>query len=394
MKTDRLAFVTPRYGDNILGGAETAVRTLAEILAAEGMEVEVFTSCATNLFDWRNTLPAGRETLRGVTVHRFPIVWQQQQRHVELFARILHNVKLTVDEQFEWVTTGPQSPALYRALAGRNDDFNLFFFAPYPFPMIHCAAGIAPAKSVIWPCLHDEAYAYLAPTHLMLQESRGLLFNSLPEARLAVEQLKIKHPRKHVVGIPVMPMNANGARFRQAAGLHDPYVLYAGRIEGSKNVPLLIEYFIDYKTRHPGPLKLVLMGDGPSKKLHPDLVYLGFQRPEDKADVYGAAIALCQPSLNESFSIVIMESWLAGRPVMVHCECPVTRHHVVESGGGLYFCNYEEFDAGLTRLIEDEPLNRRMGEAGRQYVVTQHGPAAVSARFHAALQDWLPEEPA
>jgi glycosyltransferase involved in cell wall biosynthesis len=389
MKTARLAFVTPRYGDNILGGAETAVRTLVELLAAQGMAVEVFTSCATDLMDWRNSAPAGQSTLRGVTVHRFPIAWQQQQRHIELFARILHNDKLSVDEQFEWMTTGPHAPALYRALAERNPDFDLFFFAPYPFPMIQCAAALAPAKSVIWPCLHDEAYAYLAPTRLMLQESRGLLFNSLPEADLAVEQLKIKHDKKHVVGIPVLPMHSNGAQSRQAAGLHDPFLLYAGRIEGSKNVPLLIEYFIEYKKRHPGPLKLALMGDGPSKKLHPDLVYLGFLPKESKADVYGAALALCQPSVNESFSIVIMESWLAGRPVMVHCDCAVTRHHVVESGGGLYFCNADEFDAGLTRLIEDSALSRRMGEAGRQYVLAQHGPDAVSARFHAALQDWL-----
>ena len=391
--TARLAFVTPRYGDHILGGAETAVRGLAELLAAQGMAVEVFASCTNNLFDWRNEVPAGCETLRGVTVNRYPVVWQDRKRHVELFARILHNEHLSVDEQFEWLATGAHSPDLYRALANRGGEFDLFFFAPYPFPLVHYAAAVNPSRSVIWPCLHDEAYAYLAPTHLMLQEGRGLLFNSLPEMELARDQLQVKHARSHVVGVSVPATKPDGARFRRTCGLQEPFLLYSGRLEGAKNLPLLIDYFAEYKANHPGPLKLVLMGDGPSKKPHPDLIYIGYQTAETKEDAFAAAIALCQPSVNESFSIVIMESWLAGRPVMVHCECPVTRHHVVESGGGLYFCNYDEFAAGLSLLIEDEALSRRMGKAGRQYVLSQHGPDAVSARFHTALQDWLIDPP-
>jgi glycosyltransferase involved in cell wall biosynthesis len=389
MKTARLAFVTPRYGDHVLGGAETAVRSLAEMLTAQGMHIEVFTSCANNLLEWRNELPAGRDISRGVAVHRYPIIWQNRKRFEELFTRILHNDRLSVDEQFEWVAAGAHSPDLYRALANRSHDFDLFFFAPYLFPVVQYAAAVQPARSVIWPCLHDEAYAYLAPTHLMLAQSCGLLFNSLPEMQLAGEQLQVNHPRGHVIGVSVPATQPDGERFRNITGIRDPFLLYSGRIEGAKNVPLLIDYFVEYKARHPGPLKLVLMGNGPDKKLHPDVLYIGFQPAGTKEDAYAAAVALCQPSVNESFSIVIMESWLAGRPVMVHCECAVTRHHVVQSGGGLYFCNYDEFDAGLTRLIEDEALSRRMGDAGRQYVLTQHGPDAVSARFHTALQDWL-----
>ncbi len=389
MDTRRLAFVTPRYGDHILGGAETAVRSLAEMLAAQQMQIEVFTSCADNLIEWRNEAPAGRETLRGVTVNRHPVIWQDRKRHQALFARILHHERLSIDEQFEWLATGAHCPTLYRDLAQRSDDFDLFFFAPYPFPLVHYAAAVNPIRSVVWPCLHDEAYAYLAPTRLMLEQSRGLLFNSQPEMAFAGEQLRVKHARGHVIGVSVPDIQPDGERFRRATGIHDPFLLYSGRLESAKNVPLLIEHFTQYKASHPGPLKLVLMGDGPCKTPHPDLVYIGFQPAETKADAFAAAVALCQPSVNESFSIVIMESWLAGRPAMVHCECAVTRHHVVQSSGGLYFCNYAEFEAGLSLLLEDERLCRRMGEAGRQYVLSQHGPHAVSARFHAAMHDWM-----
>ena len=40
----RVGFVVPRYGDDIVGGAETLVRGLAEHLAAAGSTVEVLTT--------------------------------------------------------------------------------------------------------------------------------------------------------------------------------------------------------------------------------------------------------------------------------------------------------------------------------------------------------------
>ena len=43
----KLTFVTPRYGTEVIGGAETAARMLAERLCRRSdWEVEVLTSCA------------------------------------------------------------------------------------------------------------------------------------------------------------------------------------------------------------------------------------------------------------------------------------------------------------------------------------------------------------
>ena len=56
----KLAFVTPRYGIEVIGGAETAARMLAERLCLRaGWEVEVLTSCALDHLTWENTEPAG-----------------------------------------------------------------------------------------------------------------------------------------------------------------------------------------------------------------------------------------------------------------------------------------------------------------------------------------------
>ena len=62
----KLAFVTPRYGTEVIGGAETAARMLAERLCRRpGWEVEVLTSCALDHLTWENTEPAGTRCSTG-----------------------------------------------------------------------------------------------------------------------------------------------------------------------------------------------------------------------------------------------------------------------------------------------------------------------------------------
>ncbi|HEY4946389.1 MAG TPA: hypothetical protein VII19_00720, partial [Acidimicrobiales bacterium] len=68
----RVAFVVPRYGPAIIGGAETAARVLAEhLVARKGWEVDVLTSCAEDFVTWSDVYPEGVEVINGVRVARF-----------------------------------------------------------------------------------------------------------------------------------------------------------------------------------------------------------------------------------------------------------------------------------------------------------------------------------
>lgn len=58
-----------------------------------------------------------------------------------------------------------------------------------------------------------------------------------------------------------------------------------------------------------------------------------------------------QPSKNESFSFVIMESWLCRRPVLVHEGCAVTKNFVSCCNGGLYFGNYYDFQETVKYIL-------------------------------------------
>jgi glycosyltransferase involved in cell wall biosynthesis len=138
-----------------------------------------------------------------------------------------------------------------------------------------------------------------------------------------------------------------------------------------------------------GRIRLVVIGEGPIKPpRHPAFVYLGFVSERKKATLYRGALALCQPSLRESFSITIMEAWLAGRPVLVYEDCPVTKGHVQRSKGGLRFRTYEDFAGVLDWLQAHPELAARMGKNGRHYVLSNYTWDVILDRFEKILQDW------
>ncbi len=68
-----IGIVVPRYGNEVVGGAETLARNVAERLLRQGARVTVFTTCARDPRTWRNEHPSGESLLKGVRIKRFPI---------------------------------------------------------------------------------------------------------------------------------------------------------------------------------------------------------------------------------------------------------------------------------------------------------------------------------
>ncbi len=387
----KLSIVVPRYGDEIVGGAETLARQLAEHLPRPEFDARILTTCTDNLGDGENIYPAGLARVNGVPVLRFPINHKARNasRFHELTARLINHTPLTVDEELEWIDNGVHSPELYAYLARHGPQYDFLIFVPYLYGTTFYGSTLWPERTIVWPCLHDELFAHFVQTRLMLETCRGVMFNSESELALARDKLKIRLPRPVVVGGGIDAYQANPDRFRRRWGLTAPFILYAGRIEFAKNVLELVSFFIEYKRLHPGPLKLVMMGEGSlSIPSHPDIIPIGFQSEQDKLDVYAAATLLVQPSLMESFSIVIMEAWLSGAPALVHGECDVTRRHIQRCNGGLYYIGLAEFMGALDWLVEHPAERKRMGELGRAYVLDTYSWPAVVERFRAALATW------
>ncbi|MGC9332840.1 MAG: glycosyltransferase family 4 protein, partial [Anaerolineae bacterium] len=328
----------------------------------------------------------------GLRVLRFPV--DHRRRDARLFRTLSDRANrgepLSSEEQTAWLENAAHSPELYRHLACHCDKYDLLLFLPYLSATTLYGSAIWPDKSVIWPCLHDEPYAYFSDVRSMLLSVQGLMFVSAPEQALAEEKLGVLHPAARLVGFALDEFEADDERFHRKLNVAEPFLLYSGRLDPSKNVMQLITYFLAYRQSKPDrDLKLVLAGSGPLMLPdHPDIVPVGFLRPDDLQDAYAGATILCQPSLVESFSIVLMEAWLAGTPVLVHGDCATTRYHILQSNGGLYFTSAAEFAGAMDWLLDNPQRRRVMALQGQAYVRRSFNWPATLDRFREAVSLW------
>ncbi|WP_292374020.1 glycosyltransferase family 4 protein [Methanosarcina sp. UBA411] len=369
----KLAFVTPWYG-NIPGGAESECRRTVENLKKHGVEVEILTTCVKEfLSNWStNFYKEGTYDLNGVTIRRFMVRKRDTVRFDKINYKLMRNLKISAEEEQIFMREMVNSPNLYSYISEHGTDYDYFLFIPYMFGTTYYGSRIYPEKSILIPCLHDESYAYLEIYKTMFENVKGIIFHASPEKVLANRLYNLSN-KQTVLGEGIdMNFAYEPDRFREKYGIKNDFILYAGRKEAGKNVPLLIDFFCRYKKHKKNELKLVLIGSGtikiPSENKN-DIIDLGFVPLQDKYDAYAAATFLCQPSLNESFSIVIMESWLCKSPVLVHGDCAVTKDHCIKCNGGLYFNDYYEFEGCLDFYLENPETRKIMAENGMSYVV-------------------------
>lgn len=394
------AFVVPRFGENIAGGAETLVGALASKLAARGDHVEIFTTCAKDNRTWQNEFPPGDAVEFGLPVTRFPV----DERNLDLWVRhqirLNDGIPLTLEEQLEWMENSVSSKALYAHLRTQSARFEAYFFAPYLFGTTFWGSLVCPEKSFLIPCLHDEQNAYVDVIASMFRQVRGAVFNAVPEGELACRLYGNIEGGAVGMGFEPYPeaeVKGLSAYFKE----HFSYLLYLGRKETGKNAQVLIDYFIKAKEQVPelAQLKLVIAGGGsfsdllrPAAAKRPDIIDLHHVSELDKRRLITNALVLCQPSKNESFSIVLMEAWLLNCPVLVHAGCPVTKYHVMESGGGLFFGSQSDFTAVIAELSRNAVLRKDLAEAGLAYVKENYNWDAVLQRFDKVMEGFAPRK--
>lgn len=373
----KIAFVTPWYGEYVTGGMETITRQTVGRLQQAGFDVEVLTTCIRDFHaDWStNYYRPGLESFQDVPVRRFAVQKRDKAAFDRVNAQLMQGRVVSRADEQTFLHQMFICPSLYDYIADNQNRY-LFFFVPYMFPTTYFGAQICPERSAIIPCLHDEAYAYLEIFRRVMPQVSALIFFVNAERQLSEQLYGAPSGQiRAVVGGGVDDeLHGDASEFRQKYHLGaDPFLLYVGRKESGKNVPQLLDYWRRYCQSHSSQAKLLLLGKG-EIPLPPaaNIIDLGFVSRQDKAGAYAAATALVQPSLNESFSLVLMESWLLKTPVLVHGRCLVTREHAVRANGGLYYTNYPEFAATVDYLLQHPAIARKMGQNGRRYVLENY----------------------
>lgn len=373
----RIGFVTPWYGKNIPGGAEMELRGLVTHLHQAGVDVEVLTTCVEKFAsDWnRNFYKEGLEMVDSIPVRRFRVRKRDTASFDQVNAKLMQKQPITKEEEEIYMHEMVNSPALYEHIKDHNDEYELFVFIPYMFGTTYYGILQCPEKAILIPCFHDEAYIYLDIYKRAFEHMAGVIYHAQPEYDLANQVFDLNSVEQGILGEGVdTELVFDAQRFVDKYKIKEPYILYAGRKDVGKNIYTLIKYFCEFKRRHEGnPMKLVLIGGGDVEiptEYQKEIIDLGYVDIQDKYDAYAGALTLCQPSLNESFSLVVMESWLCKRPVLVHEKCNVTRYFASEANAGLYFETYFDFEGCIEFFLDNPKIAEAMGNYGRDFVMS------------------------
>jgi glycosyltransferase involved in cell wall biosynthesis len=388
----KVAFVVPRYGTGIRGGAETGARMLAEHLVADrGHEVDVLTTCALDAITWRDELPEGTEVINGVTVRRVRSEAGRDDDFHPLWAGMREDPAHASREDMErWVDLqGPRSPALLDAVVGSDADVLAFY--PYLYYPTVRGLPLVAERAVLHPAAHEEPALHLPIYDELFARCRGFAFHSRSERTLVNERFGVATTPQVLVGLGVEEPPGGGAdteTVRATYGLGEaPYVVCIGRVDDQKGTGMLWRTFGAYKRRHPGPLRLVLVGQvvNPPEPAD-DVVVTGMIDDDDKWGLLRGARALVAPSPHESFSLTVVEALTAGVPVLVNARCGPTREHCEQSGAGLWFGDFAEFEAVVELLTTDDAVHETMRRNGRRYVAANYTWPVVLDRYCGFLE--------
>jgi glycosyltransferase involved in cell wall biosynthesis len=365
----RIAFVVPRYGPSVIGGAETAARLLAEHLVdLKDWSVDVLTTCAEDFVTWEDVYEPGEQWI-----------------HPLSGALLADPAAASLEEADRWLDLqGPMAPALAEVAAAWDGDAMVFY--PYLYwPTVRVIDEVAVA-TILHPAAHDEPALHLPIFPAVFASADALVFQTEAERHLVERVFPVASHHQLLLGLGVDdPDDAVRVEYGSAQLSpvpDDPYLMCLGRVEGRKGTLLLAAYFARYKERHPGPLRLLLAGPVvEAPPVHAEIDVLGPVSEADKWDLLAGAVALVSPSPWEAFSLVVAESWSARTPVLVHAGCAATVEHCDRSGGGLRFDGYGEFEVAVDRLISDDSLRTDLGRRGRAYVDARYRWPLVIDRY-------------
>lgn len=391
-----IVIVTPWF-DGFVGGAGSLAKGMAGELNRRGVRTIVFTTCSLSPYDswWDNHYVPGVYEIEGIETRRFP-TGEGRLRYQNIIRKMQQGSALTAEDEEDFFKYGINSGELLDALEEFVDRDSEILALPY-FHLTYSVINKFPGKISLIPCFHNESQFYWRTTEHLLRDAKRIFYNSPEEKEMTIRQYG------RVLGRKIVEGTMAGVGVELPAANHDPvpsepvlpvnYFVYAGRKEIGKNVPQLCEWFAEYARQSDTTTKLVFIGGG-DQHLLPRSDYfldLGFVPEATKRHVIRGSQGLISLSRNESFSIVIMEAWLLGVPVIVSADCAVTKAHVRRCDGGLYVESSEEFSATLNYLEQHEPVRTQLAANGRKYVSQNFSFDVVLARY---LQTFSDKEPA
>ncbi len=136
------------------------------------------------------------------------------------------------------------------------------------------------------------------------------------------------------------------------------------------------------------PANLILAGpENMPIPEHPRIRRLGFVDGVTRDALLANARVLIMPSPYESLSMVLLEAWNHGTPVLVNARCAVLKGQVLRADGGLYYQSASEFAGALDYLLEHREAAVQLGAQGRAYVDREYRWPTVMAKIETLFRE-------
>lgn len=409
----KFAFITPRYGADVAGGAEHGCRLIAEQISRRH-DVDVLTTCARDPRGWRNEYSEGVDRVRGALVRRFSVT-----PATDGSSPASQNIPAPPirAEQLEWVKRqGPWSPGMLEHLRRQHRAYDAIVFFGLLNPLTVLGLQVAPDRSIVFPHLRVGPELRFGLFADALDSAAAVGYVSSAERTLLRSYLRASARHEEIVGIGIDPspeqsyprhqqdpadtlthdddetggdaapeqvdyLAGRGVPFRRRHRLYGAFALYGGRVEPDNGSEEMLEYFHTYASSD-GALALVLMGVKMMKVPDEPYIRLAGVLPErERMIAYEAADVTIAPASDDLTAQPVLESLAVGTPVLASARNQAAVDHCRRAQAGLYYANREEFVEALRMLTTNTRLNERLAENGRQYVKQHYRWDAVLGRF-------------
>jgi glycosyltransferase involved in cell wall biosynthesis len=268
-------------------------------------------------------------------------------------------------------------------VARARDRFDRFIF--YCFRYYQSYHGLPPVRdrALLVPTAEDDPAISLGVMQALLRAPRGIVYLTPEEQALVEDASGNREVPNVVIGSGInLPDADPGCDLLARHRLERPFVLYVGRVDRNKGCVTLLAYFRKVLEETRAEVDLVLAGRAVIPiPADPRVRHVGFLSEQEKVAALRQCRLLVMPSPYESLSIVTLEAWKLGVPVLANARCKVLMGQCLRSNGGLFYHGYAEFAEGLRLLLAEPALARRLGEQGRAYVEREYAWDAIEAKM-------------
>ena len=387
----RIGFVVHRFGSQVVGGAERHCRSLA-LHMSRHWDVEVLTSCAADYLTWEDAHAPGVSPDGPLSVRRFAGAVTRDMRSFNALSRkVFGRAQERLDEERWLRQQGPSLPGLYSHLAEQREAYDGFVFFTYLYEPTAMGLPIAGKRALFVPTAHDEQPLRFGIYRQVFAAPAAILFNTPEEQALCEGLFEMPGVHREAVGLGVDPEGGDPSALLDRVGLRSEYLLFLGRIAKGKGIPELLAGYAKLRKRLGTSAPALVLAGHDEMSLSPSPgVYI--PGPLNDAAKWGAlrgATAIVVPSAQESLSLLALEAWACGKPVIANGESPVLTGQAHRSQAALLYRGPDDFADVAAALLAEPARRERLGAAGQAFVAHTYNWGRIEDRYQQLLEEFV-----